>query len=102
MATLPPFGRLLCDLDTSSLLPVLTHHPTLLLAIINCEAHYWSTPASCHPPAARPLQCVLQRRPVAIGYWGSLMTTATQAGFCGSLTTVSTFVAEVGAWACAT
>ena len=47
------------------------------------------------PPPCLPLQCVLQRRPVAIGYWGSLVTTATQSGFCGSLTTVSTFVAEV-------
>ncbi|EFN56313.1 hypothetical protein CHLNCDRAFT_144735 [Chlorella variabilis] len=41
------------------------------------------------------LQCVLQRRYEAAGYWGVLWLTAVQSGFCGSLTTVSTFVTEV-------
>lgn len=30
-----------------------------------------------------------------LGYWGALLTSAVQTGFCGALTTVSTLVAEV-------
>lgn len=43
------------------------------------------------------LQCILQREAAtSLGYWGVLMLGAVQTGFCGSLTTVSTFVTEVG------
>jgi fluoride ion exporter CrcB/FEX len=44
--------------------------------------------------AGLSVQCVTQRRGAAVGYWGSLMISAVQTGFCGSLTTVSTFVTE--------
>lgn len=30
-----------------------------------------------------------------VGYWGSIVTYAIRTGFCGALSTVSTFVAEV-------
>ena len=30
-----------------------------------------------------------------VGYWGSILTYAIRTGFCGALSTVSTFVAEV-------
>jgi hypothetical protein len=40
---------------------------------------------------------VLQRRGSAVGYWGTLAIQAVETGFCGCLTTVSTFVAEVRA-----
>ena len=39
------------------------------------------------------LQAVVQR--AALGYWAALAITALQVGFCGSLTTVSTFVTEI-------
>lgn len=32
----------------------------------------------------------------SLGYWASVLTEAVTTGFCGALTTVSTFVAEVG------
>ncbi|PRW44982.1 Camphor resistance family isoform 1 [Chlorella sorokiniana] len=41
------------------------------------------------------LQCVLQRRGSALGYWGTLMIESVITGFNGSLTTVSTFITEV-------
>ena len=31
----------------------------------------------------------------SIGYWGTMVTYAIRTGFCGALSTVSTFVAEV-------
>lgn len=39
------------------------------------------------------VQCVL-RRNSGLSYWGTLMLQAVQTGFCGSLSTVSTFVTE--------
>ncbi len=61
-------------------------------------------PASCRPhltlaalPCSPRPQCILQRELAAsLGYWGGLMVGAVQVGFCGSLTTVSTYVTEVG------
>lgn len=50
-------------------------------------------PNPTRAPAPAP-QCILQRS-VSVGYWGSLWISAVTAGFCGSLTTVSTFVSEV-------
>ena len=40
------------------------------------------------------MQCILQR--TSLSYWGGLLVPAVQTGFCGALTTVSTFVTEVG------
>ena len=44
---------------------------------------------------ARGGACVLQRAPP--GYWGSLLVSVVQTGFCGALTTVSTYVTEASA-----
>lgn len=52
------------------------------------------TPTPRCPPCVC-LQCVLQRRGPALGYWGNLMINSVITGFNGSLTTVSTFITEV-------
>jgi hypothetical protein len=49
------------------------------------------------PSWLRVLQCVLQRKGSTLGYWATLLIPAVMMGFCGSLSTVSTFVTEVGA-----
>ncbi|KAL4423054.1 hypothetical protein ABPG77_005859 [Micractinium sp. CCAP 211/92] len=51
-----------------------------------------ATPLACRPDCF----CILQRESAAsLGYWGGLMVGAVQVGFCGSLTTVSTYVTEI-------
>lgn len=39
------------------------------------------------------LQCIAQR--LSLGYWSYVVVVGTQTGFCGSLTTVSTWAIEV-------
>lgn len=59
------------------------------------DVHTFAGPLpTAHVKPTNRLQCVIQK--VALGYWLSLILPGIQTGFCGALTTVSTFVTEVG------
>lgn len=61
---------------------------------VRCLAACRADSTPTRPTLPTPLQALLVRS-AALSYWGSLWVNATIAGFCGSLTTVSTFITEV-------